>query len=105
MRVDTCKGKRRWIEMGAREGLDVTGKGLLAFQTPRVVHDQGYGGDFQQGIGLWIESCCFHVDDDREVTAKTLSDRESGLRAHGDRIRDLQSFSDGVSVDFPVVWE
>jgi len=74
MRVDTGKGERCRIEIGTREGLDVTGEGLLAFQMTRFVHVQGDGGDLQQGIGLGIESRRFHVDGDGQETAKTLGD-------------------------------
>lgn len=97
VRVDTGKGKRCRIEIGAREGLDVTSEGLMPFQAARLVHAQGDGGDFQQGIGLRVESRRLHVYRDGQETAKTLGHGEGIMSCHGNRIRDLPEFCDGVN--------
>lgn len=97
MRVDTGKGERRRIEIGAREGLHMPGEGLLTFQLSTFGHAQGNGGNLQQGIGLRVESGRFDIDGDRQETAKTLGDGRWLGNAHYNRIRDLPAFGDGRS--------
>ena len=100
--VDTRKGECSRIEIGARKGLHVTGEGLLTFQTSRVVHAQGDGGDFQQRIGLWIEARRFHIDGYGKETTKTRGDRERFFGSHDYRIRDLRAFGDETDIESAV---
>jgi uncharacterized protein YbaP (TraB family) len=103
MRVDTGKGERRGIEIGAREGLHMPGESLPTFQLSTIVHVQGNGGNLQQGIGLGVESGSFDIDGDRQKTAKTLGDGRGLGNTHDNRIRDLPAFGDGRGDGYAVL--
>jgi len=51
----------------------MTGDGFQARHDALLVHLQGDGGDFQQGIGLGIEAGGLDIDHDRQETTKSFT--------------------------------
>jgi hypothetical protein len=70
--IDAGELQCRFFDIGPLEGNDSMGKGLVNFQLAIVGHIQQHRTDFQNGVGTGIEAAGFHIDDNREKSAKTF---------------------------------
>ena len=73
--IDTRELERGGLDVGARERLHVTSVGLPRAPAPLLVAFDQDRGDLEQRVGVRIEAAGLHVDDDREIAAKTRPDR------------------------------
>jgi hypothetical protein len=80
--VDAGELQRRFLQIGALKGLDMKMEDLVRDEPALLIHLEGVGGYFQQGIGLGIESGGFNIDDDGVKAAKTALEGVNGV-GHG----------------------
>ena len=64
-RIDTGKFQGGLFDVGAFKGVDVEVEGFMAMQQAFVVHAQGDGGHFQQGVGIAVETAGFNIYNNR----------------------------------------
>ncbi len=71
------------IQIGTLERLDVMAHTICQLPVPVIIHLQGKCRDFQQGIGYWIKTTRFNIDNNRIVATKPgVHDFRTGLAAH-----------------------
>lgn len=72
--VYPVKSEGLGIQIGSLEWLYMAADGLCRLQVALVIHPQYDSGDFQQCVGLGLESGRFNIDDHRQVATKALAD-------------------------------
>ena len=82
--LDAGKFQRGGFDIRALKGLDTEETGLVRIDQAVVVHVDGGGGNFQQGVGGCVETTGFHVHHNRQEAPETVRQRRFGLaRGHG----------------------
>ncbi len=69
--LDPGEVQRRLFDIGPDEGLDPEEMGVVRVEKTLLVHGDGGGGDFQQGIGGAVEAAGLDIHNHRQVAAKT----------------------------------
>lgn len=80
--VNAGKIQRRLLNVGALKGSHMVVYLLAGFQIAVFIHVQDDGGNFQQSVGLVIETAGFHIDHHGEVATKALGEAR-GMVSHG----------------------
>jgi hypothetical protein len=78
IRIDSCDFEGFRVDIGAGKRLDMRGNRRVWIYEAAFVHTNDRHRNFEQGIALAIEAAGFHIDDDRQESAKSLGDARIG---------------------------